>query len=140
MDRSMSALVPVWAYEFSDEDAPSIVALPVSFPYGAAHFSELQYLFNMSALTISGTPALSPAQLELGTRMKRYWTAFATNGDPNSLNNVPRWRTFDQTRGNPMQSLNEPRPGAEFQFAHDHQCDFWHALRPLAGPQAQVGE
>jgi para-nitrobenzyl esterase len=140
MDRLLSALVPVWAYEFSDENAPSIVAPPVSFPYGAAHFSELQYLFNMSALTIPGTPPLSPAQLELGTRMKRYWTAFATNGDPNSLNNVPRWRTFDQTRGNAMQSLNEPRPGAEFQFAHDHQCDFWHALRPLTGPQAQVGE
>ena len=41
MDKLLSAVVPVWAYEFSDENAPSIVAPPVSFPYGAAHFSEL---------------------------------------------------------------------------------------------------
>jgi para-nitrobenzyl esterase len=94
----------------------------------------------MSALTIPGTPALTTAQLELATRMKRYWTAFATNGDPNSLKNVPRWRTFDQTRSNPVQSLDAPRPQAEFQFSQDHQCEFWHALRPLTGPQAQVGE
>ena len=140
MDKLLSAVVPVWAYEFSDENAPSIVAPPVSFPYGAAHFSELQYLFDMSALTIPGTPALTTAQLELATRMKRYWTAFATNGDPNSLKNVPRWRTFDQTRSNPVQSLDAPRPQAEFQFSQDHQCEFWHALRPLTGPQAQVGE
>ncbi|HTW72780.1 MAG TPA: carboxylesterase family protein [Acetobacteraceae bacterium] len=140
MDKLMSALVPVWAYQFSDEDAPSIVAPPVSFPYGAAHFSELQYLFNMSALTIPGTPALTPAQLVLATRMKRYWTAFATNGDPNSVKNVPYWRNFDQLRRYPMQSLDEPRPRPTFLFAQDHQCDFWHALRPLTGSQAQVGE
>jgi para-nitrobenzyl esterase len=140
MDKLLSALVPVWAYQFSDENAPSIVAPPVSFPYGAAHFSELQYLFNMSALTIPGTPALTPAQLVLATRMKRYWTAFATYGDPNSAEGVPDWRTFDQIRSNPMQSLDEPKPRAFFQFAADHQCDFWYALRPLIGPQAQVGE
>jgi para-nitrobenzyl esterase len=140
MDKLLSALVPVWAYQFSDENAPSIVAPPVSFPYGAAHFSELQYLFNMSALTIPGTPALTPAQLGLATRMKRYWTAFATNGDPNSVKDVPHWRNFDQIRSNPMQSLDEPTPRAVFRFAEEHQCDFWQALRPLTGPQAQVGE
>jgi para-nitrobenzyl esterase len=140
MDKLLSALVPVWAYQFSDENAPSIVAPPVSFPYGAAHFSELQYLFNMSALTIPGTPALTPAQLGLATRMKRYWTAFATNGDPNSVKDVPHWRNFDQIRSNPMQSLDEPTPRAVFRFAEEHQCAFWQALRPLTGPQAQVGE
>ncbi|HUB11797.1 MAG TPA: carboxylesterase family protein [Acetobacteraceae bacterium] len=140
MDKLMAARVPVWAYQFSDENAPSIVAPPVSFPYGAAHFSELQYLFNMSALTIPGTPALTPAQLGLATRMKRYWTAFATNGDPNSVKDVPFWRNFDQMQRYPMQSLDEPRPRPTFQFAQDHQCDFWHALRPLTGPGAQVGE
>jgi para-nitrobenzyl esterase len=140
MDKLLSALVPVWAYQFSDENAPSIVAPPVSFPYGAAHFSELQYLFDMSALTIPGTPALTPQQLGLATRMKRYWTAFATNGDPNSVGDVPRWRPFDQIGRYPMQSLEEPIPQADFQFAQEHQCDFWRALRPLTGPNAQVGE
>jgi para-nitrobenzyl esterase len=140
MDKLLSALVPVWAYQFSDENAPSIVAPPVSFPYGAAHFSELQYLFNMSALTIPGTPALTPAQLVLATRMKRYWTAFATYGDPNSVEGVPGWRNFDEIRSNPMQSLMEPTPRPVSYFAKEHQCDFWQALRPLTGPHAQVGE
>jgi para-nitrobenzyl esterase len=139
MDKLLSALVPVWAYEFKDENAPSIVAPPVSFPYGAAHFSELQYLFNMSALTIPGTPALTPAQLVLSTRMVRYWTAFATNGDPNSAKNVPPWRAFDQIKSIPMQALEEPRPRPESQFADDHNCDFWNTLRPLSNPETQVG-
>ena len=140
MDRLLSAVVPVWAYQLDDENAPSIVAPPVSFPYGAAHFSELQYIFNMSALTIPGTPALTPAQLVLAAQMKRYWTAFARYGDPNGVAGVPIWRAFNQIRSNPFQSLDEPMPRAEFQFAQEHQCQFWQALRSLTGPNAQVGQ
>ena len=131
VDRELSRFVPVWAYEFSDVNAPVIV-VPLesqkTFPYGATHFSELQFLFNMSALTVPGTPALSPAEQELSTRMIRYWTAFATHGDPNSVEHVPHWRRFSQFTAKPMQSLDTPRPRAELDFAKDHQCEFWHAL------------
>jgi para-nitrobenzyl esterase len=140
MDKALSAVVPVWAYEFADENAPSIVATPVSFPYGAAHFSELQYLFNMSALTIPGTPALTPAQHVLATRMMRYWTGFAANGDPNSMKNLPHWDAFNPIRSNPVQALKPPRPGPDTQFADDHNCNFWNVVRPLSNPQTQVGD
>ncbi len=112
-----------------------IVALRVSFPYAAARFSKLQYLFNMSALTIPGRPALAPARLRLATCMKRYWTEFATFGEPNIVEGVPYWRTFDQIRRNPMQSLDEHTPRVVFQFSEiiivtlalsDHRFDVEH--------------
>jgi hypothetical protein len=36
---------PTFAYEFNDGNAPENFLPPVSFPYGAAHASEIQYLF-----------------------------------------------------------------------------------------------
>ena len=45
LDQALSRYVPVFAYEFNDEGAPEIFLPPVSFPYGAAHGSELQYFF-----------------------------------------------------------------------------------------------
>src|SRR5262249_17828752 len=50
-DRALSFYVPVFAYEFNDEKAPEIFLPPVSFPNGAAHGSELQYLFVAEDLT-----------------------------------------------------------------------------------------
>ncbi|MCB1492118.1 MAG: carboxylesterase family protein, partial [Rhodobiaceae bacterium] len=50
--RTMAAHgAPVFEYEMADIDAPSIVAGPVSFPHRAGHFSELQYLFDLSSIT-----------------------------------------------------------------------------------------
>jgi para-nitrobenzyl esterase len=132
VDRELSRYVPVWTYEFNDVNAPVIV-VPLesqqTFPYGATHFSELQFLFNMSALTVPGTPALSQAEQDLSTRMIRYWTAFATHGDPNGVQKVPHWRRFDQFTAKPMQSLKTPLPQPEFDFFDDHKCDFWSALK-----------
>ncbi|HJX99452.1 MAG TPA: carboxylesterase family protein, partial [Streptosporangiaceae bacterium] len=45
IDQSVSRFVPTFAYEFNDENAPELFLPPVSFPYGAAHASEIQYLF-----------------------------------------------------------------------------------------------
>ena len=129
MDKYLSRFVEVWAYEFRDENAPVFVAPPVSFPYGAAHFSELQYLFNMSALASPGSLGLSPAQQLLSTRMIAYWTGFARSGDPNTGMSIPHWVPFNDLTGEPMQALEEPRPRKEVDFAKEHRCDFWSALR-----------
>ena len=40
-DFSMSAFVPLSTYEFNDENAPQDFLPPVTFPYAAAHASEL---------------------------------------------------------------------------------------------------
>ena len=113
-DSSIARFVPTYAYEFNDENAPPPPSPPVSFPYGAEHSAEVQYLFNLPG-------KLSPAQLRLADTMQRYWTAFATQGSPSSL-----WPSFDRT--GLVQSLVPPAPTPETDFATAHHCAFWHGL------------
>ena len=132
MYKALAKSVPVFAYQFDDANAPEIVAPPVSFPYGATHFSELQYIFNMSALTLPGTPALTPAQQRLSADMMRYWTDFAASGDPNAHPaEVPHWGPFQSRKSGLFQSLTTPAPQGETDFSTIHNCDFWRSVRSL---------
>ncbi|MEF2071054.1 carboxylesterase/lipase family protein [Consotaella aegiceratis] len=127
-DKALARHTPVYAYELADENAPSIVAPPVSFPYGAAHFSELQYLFDMSAITIDDAPALTPAQKTLGHEMRAYWAAFAQSGDPGSQA-LPEWPRFDPAKGGPVMSLTVAAPQSSDAFATTHRCKFWQTVQ-----------
>jgi para-nitrobenzyl esterase len=127
VQQSLSKFVPTFGYEFNDENAPQVLLPPVSFPYGAAHASELQYLFT------GPTSLLNPVQERLAAEMQRYWTSFATLGVPLSFN-TPLWPRFDG-QAQRIQSLNTPAPTVERDFATSHQCAFW----ALAGqPRALV--
>ena len=123
-DLSMSQFVPVSTYEFNDENAPQDFLPPVSFPYGAAHASELQYLFTLP-VTVP-RPPLNAQQLQLSSTMQHYWTNFAKLGTPNSPV-VPGWQKFNPVAGN-FQSLIPPLPMQETNFATAHHCAFWAAL------------
>jgi para-nitrobenzyl esterase len=123
-DLSMSHFVPLSTYEFNDENAPEDFLPPVSFPYGAAHASEIQYLFNLP-VTVPH-PSLNAQQLQLSRTMERYWTNFAKFGTPNS-SDVPAWQNFSAADGN-FQSLIPPSPAQETNFATSHKCSFWAAL------------
>ena len=79
-EESLSRYVPVYAYEFNDENAPELFLPPVGFPYGAAHASELQYVFDQSAVPYPAR--LSVAQQQLAVAMKQYWTNLAKAGVP----------------------------------------------------------
>jgi para-nitrobenzyl esterase len=123
-DLSMSQFVPLSTYEFNDENAPQDFLPPVTFPYGAAHASELQYLFNLP-ITVP-RPPLNAQQLELSSNMQRYWTNFAKSGTPNG-SGLPTWQQFNAVEGN-FQSLIPPAPMQETTFATNHKCAFWAAL------------
>lgn len=125
-NRVMSAFAPSFEYEMADTDARSIVAPPVSFPYRAGHFSELQYLFDLSAITLPGTPAMTPAQEALGKQMRAYWANFARSGDPGG-EGVPQWPPFAGKDG-PVQSLNTAATRPTGDFAREHQCAFWETV------------
>ena len=80
-------------YEFRDRSAPPFVGVvngtyTLSFPQGAAHSYELQYLFNLNPLD-------NDEQRALGEAMASYWTNFAINGNPNSGGSGPvSWPGF----------------------------------------------
>jgi para-nitrobenzyl esterase len=127
VQRMLSQYVPTWAYEFDDANAPQRSLPPVSFSYGAAHASELQYLFDLP-VTVPA-PALTTDQNRLSNKMVDYWTHFARRGDPNSLE-TPAWAPQSATSDS-TQALLAPRPqsGTASAFAADHKCAFWSALK-----------
>ena len=124
IDQSVSHFVPTFAYEFNDENAPENFLPPVSFPYGAAHASEIQYLMDLPTAAFPGT--LSAQQQQLATIMKGYWTNFAKRGFPSS-SGTPFWPLFNNLTQK-MQSLVPPTPQTETDFATTHNCAFWTAL------------
>ncbi len=129
-DELLANFVPTFAYEFNDENAPQNFLPPVSFPYGAAHASEIQYIFPFANPSTLGfrfpqTP-LNASQLQLSDKMVGYWTEFAESGNPNG-NGSPHWPHFHRDR-QVMQSFVPPTPTTETNFATAHQCAFWDQL------------
>jgi len=121
VDESLSKYVPTYAYEFNDRNAPERYLAPVGFPYGAAHESEVQYLFSLANTPFPGV--LTPPQQRLAAAMKQYWTNLAKTGTPNSLGET-WWPRFDGA-SQQLLSLIPPRSQVETSFAAEHHCGFW---------------
>jgi para-nitrobenzyl esterase len=121
LDELASKFVPTFAYEFNDENAPQRFLPPVSFPYGAAHASEIQYLFDLPTAPIAGP--LTAQQEKLAASMRRYWAHFAARGFP-SRPSEPLWPRFN-SHSRRMLSLVPPQPQVQTNFAAAHHCAFW---------------
>jgi para-nitrobenzyl esterase len=117
VNKSVSKFVPTFGYEFNDENAPQRLLPPVSFPYAAAHASEIQYLFP------TADSQLNTGQQRLGASMRRYWTSFGLLGAPLAIG-APFWPRFDATNQR-LASFVPPRPELETDFAAVHKCGFW---------------
>ena len=124
-DTLFGAGTPVYAYEFSDEAAPEDFLPPVSFPYGSAHGSELQFLFDSTDRT---APPLLPAQERLASTMTQDWAAFATYATPNTFT-TPLWAPYSVLFDD-MESL-VPATKLFYDFVPEHKALFWTSL--LAG-------
>lgn len=120
----LAAHVPTYAYEFNDAEAPQRFLPPASFPYGAYHAAEVQYVFDTASRIPA--PPLDEDQQALAAAMVDYWTTFARTGQPNSFDRRfwPRFRA-DSER---VLSLETPARQVETDFAADHHCDFWATL------------
>jgi para-nitrobenzyl esterase len=124
--RRMAYFVPVFAYEFNDQNAPQLFLPPDTvsgMPYGAYHASEIQYIFNLPQSALN---PLNPDQEQLSRDMVSYWGHFARRGDPNS-DSTPFWPQYD-SMADQFQSLIPPQPMPESGFAADHKCAFWGVL------------
>src|SRR5262249_14467980 len=102
-----SQFVPTFAYEFNDQNAPQDFLPFAGFPYGAAHASEIQYLFDLRP-SLPVVPPLNAGQQQLAQNMVSYWTEFAAAGNPNQLG-TPGWPTFS-VAGEGMQSFAPATP------------------------------
>jgi para-nitrobenzyl esterase len=113
----LSQHVRTFQYEFDDPNAPMRFLPPVSFPTGAYHASELQYLFELT--TPVPSPGLSAAQQRLSQTMVSYWTHFARTGSPNS-EATPNWPRSDAAQR--FQSLVPGRSMTATGFGAEHHC------------------
>ncbi len=125
-DRLLSKFVTTYAYEFNDQNAPDLFDHPATFPLGAFHAAELQYLFDLD-VRFTGVDPFSTDQQQLSNAMISYWTTFAANGDPNSPSE-PAWSPYSSVTDQ-FQSLAPPTPVVESSFDSDHQCSsFWNTF------------
>lgn len=116
----LSAAVPVYAYEFADATAPPYIPLLPGLPTGAAHASELAYLFDVAdkPIDIQGNPVpLTDTQLALGDDMIDVWTGFARVGELDA----PRW----SPQSREALAFGADTPTTTPWVAH--RCDFWAA-------------
>jgi para-nitrobenzyl esterase len=119
--RLASAVVPTFAYEFNDPNAPQRFLAGLSFPTGAYHASEIQYLFDTASPIPS--PGFTPDQQALADSMVKYWTTFAKSGDPNDGTN-PAWAAYT-TATDTIQSLAPAAIQPTTAFKTDHKCNIW---------------
>ncbi|MDG9715485.1 carboxylesterase family protein [Streptomyces sp. DH24] len=109
--RLMAEHTRSYQYEFADRHAMDHLGLPIGFPLGAPHGSEIRYVFG----GVSGTPA----QNALADRMLGYWTNFARTGVPYAAD-APRWNLFPK-----VQTLAPEGITAGTTFPQDHKCNLW---------------
>jgi para-nitrobenzyl esterase len=124
--RLLSDFVKVYHYEFNDSQAPQFTLPPVSFPYGAYHGSEIQYV-----MATNGRPfasGMSDTQIELADDMISYWSNFAASGNPNiGRERGPLWIRYGDRRTF-TQSLQPGGSVLQRDFSQSHQCDLWNAV------------
>ncbi|MGW4669276.1 carboxylesterase/lipase family protein [Streptomyces sp. NPDC004324] len=113
----LAAEVPVWRYEFADENAPPLTPGTPPFPLGAPHAAELPYLFDLGGRSRD----LTAAQHRLADTMIDYWTRFARTGDPNGPSS-PHWSR------RAVLSLAPDRIAPTRSVVSRHHCGFWDAL------------
>ncbi len=146
-EDAISQYVPLYAYEFRDQTAPELFIPPTNYPYGAAHASELQYLFNPDLFFPNTTYPFNPfplnaEQRQLSRDMIRFWTNFVSTLDPNQsgadapkrsiLANSGGWAPFSASVGN-VEALVYPSPFQADDYASEHQCAFWNQIGLVSG-------
>jgi para-nitrobenzyl esterase len=127
LDDLVSSAIPTYAYEFNDITAPAYMPT-VSFPFGAYHTGELQYLFPQYHGGTGTVHPLNPSQQHLSDVMVNLWTKFARAKGTEPWSDRT-WQKYDSSRQY-MTSLQLPEPQAMDGkgFAKFHRCDFWDSL------------
>ena len=162
-NQLLSNFVPVYAYEFADPNAPDLFQPLIGFSYGAAHTSELQYLFDAKTLqgpidaaanakspapgAATQPPPLTTGGTELAGEMKLYWTNFVNHLTPNAshvdsvsdhdgdADDLAFWPLFT-TANDEVQDLvpGPTEPHPITNFSAEHNCKALNGLHLVVGP------
>ncbi len=125
VDAWLAQYAPVYGYEF-DDPSPPIYLPAVSFQTGAAHTTELQFLWPKYHGGEGLSHALSFQEKLLSDRMVNYWTNFAWSGRPASNSSYP-WPAF--TSESPqIEFLLLSRPKPSLNLPQEHHCGFWNKI------------
>ncbi|WP_053685288.1 carboxylesterase/lipase family protein [Streptomyces sp. XY593] len=125
--------VPTFVYEFDDPRSPTLAGARVpGLDESNAHSAELAYLHDFTM----GERPLTPVQVSLGNRMKRYWGAFARFGAP-VVPGQAVWPptgtgtgTGTDTGTGTVLTLHPSATRTTTSFGADHQCAFWRTQPP----------
>ena len=98
---------PVYRYLF-DQILPTATGNPPPYDPGAAHASDIEYVFNTLD---SKKLAWRAEDRDVAGLMSSYWTNFAKRGDPNG-GSLPKWPAWSEANGWRLMRLNA-HPGAE---------------------------
>lgn len=118
--ETLSRHVPTHAFEFADPHAPWFRAYDApSFPTGAYHMAELNYLFDVDLYHPKSKP-----QHRLGAYMIDTWASFAHTGAPDA-HDPGTWPEYGH--GQYVQSLAPGEDGiGSVDFAREHHYRFWN--------------
>jgi para-nitrobenzyl esterase len=109
----------VYGAEFDDPNAPDVnQAASRTFDPGAAHASDIPYLFDVTGKNLLA----SPGQQALSNAMIDYWTSFARTGTPAAAGE-PGWPKLSGTSG-PTLQMN-PAGIKTVDVSAEHHCAFW---------------
>jgi para-nitrobenzyl esterase len=113
--KLQEANASVYVYEFADDTVPAFIP-GRSFPMGAAHTTELNYLFDTGSFTRTA------AQDAVAASLVSHWSRFAATGNPNPAATPTAWPAFGATdqilQYNPVGTTLLP----DATFSATHRC------------------
>jgi para-nitrobenzyl esterase len=117
--------VPLYNYEFQDAKAPWYFP-KLSFPHGAAHTIDIQFLFPLWHGGPDGIPhPLSLRELTLSDKLVTAWTNFMYTGNPNLAGNAPWPRYTTKSETYLIENTPQLSTLTDAQFSAEHNCAFW---------------
>lgn len=116
--KLQEANASVYVYEFADDTVPPFIP-GRSFPMGAAHTTELNYIFDTGAFTRTA------AQDAVAANLVAAWSRFAATGNPNAAATPTAWPAFGAT--DQIQQFNAVGTTllSDTAFSTTHRCSVW---------------
>ena len=124
----LSRWVPVYAYEFVYQNAPYYFP-PLSFPVGASHTIDIQFLFPLYHGGQGIVHQLNPQEERLSDRLVDFWTTFARDGNPNGDGRNQPWPRYLPSR--PIYLVQDIPHLSTYsgpEYSRIHKCGFWDTV------------